>query len=187
MSTTSQIINNTKITTCYEEPWSQRGESNSGRKPPSFAYYNRVNCSNSTNIAKLVKNLKYLTSNTSAHYLWYCNNTNSVEIWAHRCLIDDISKTIKNYIEKYDIINMNDYYFTSVKSKSNTDIGLLIANFKWLEQKPLHIWYNNKTKAVDIWFINFDDMESHIMEVITLIKNCEKRVYNKIYLGDYMK
>ncbi len=178
----------TKLTTCYQEPWHSRGEGRSGRKPPYFAYYTRVYCKNTTNVPRLILNLKYLTNKTSSHYLWYDNVTNSIEIWAHFELIEDIKKTITEFIEKCDALNSNEYFMTSIKCDNrSTNIGLLIANFKNLTNKSLRIWYNNNTKAVDIWTINIESSEKVSNEIYELINSCKKRRYtNNISLHDFV-
>lgn len=177
--------NTTKLTTCYEEPWHLRGEGNSGRKPPYFAYYTKVYCKDTTNISKIIHNLKNLTVKTSAHYLWYDNATKSIEIWAHPLLINNIANTITEFIEKCDILQSNEYFMTSVKCDNLlTNIGLLIANFKYLINKPLHIWYNNNTKAVDIWTNNINSLEKITHEINELINNCSRS--STLSLNDFI-
>jgi len=177
----------TKLTSCYEEPWNARGEGGSGRKPPYFAYYTRVYCKKTTNVSKLIHNLKMLTNKTSAHYLWFDNDTNAIEIWAHPFLINNVKQMITDFVEKCDMLTSNEYFMTSIKCDNrNTNIGLLIANFKCLINRPMHIWYNNDTKAVDIWAKDIQSAENIIEEIHVLINNCKKRRYNNVSLSDYV-
>ncbi len=94
---------------------------------------------------------------------------------------------ITDFIEKCDVLTSNEYFMTSIKCNNrNTNIGLLIANFKFLINKPMRIWYNNDTKAVDIWAKDIQSAEKIIEEIHVLINNCKKRRYNNVSLSDYM-
>ena len=90
----------TTTTYHWEEPWHTRGPANSGRKPPHFAYYTRVQCPTDLSIGLLIYFLKDLTTFTNAHYLWLDANSHSIEVWAHHDIINQVVKEIYWFIDQ---------------------------------------------------------------------------------------